>query len=74
MSLLYRQLADLLAPQKPRFVGTVIAVDDGGCTVELLGGGTVHVLGEATVSQQVFFRDGVIEGPAPTMTLLSIEV
>ena len=63
-----------LIPNAPLLVGTVAAVFTGGATVTLQGGGTLRVRGEATVGERVFVRDGVIEGVAPALTLVEIEV
>lgn len=63
-----------LIPNAPLLVGEVVAVYTGGATVTLQGGGTMRVRGVATVGQRVFVRDGVIEGAAPALTLVEIEV
>ena len=52
----------------------MIAVDGDTATVELPGGGRLQARGAATVGSQVWVRDGVIEGDAPTLTLVEIEV
>jgi len=70
---LYRAWLELLPP-RPLQIGEVIAVDGDVATVELLGGGVLTARGSATVGQQVFVRDGVIEGEAPGMTAVAIEV
>jgi len=70
---LYRQFLDLI-PSPSLNVGEVIAVDGGVATIELPGGGQLQARGTATVGQQVFFRDGVIEGVAPSLTVEIIEV
>lgn len=69
----YRRLLDLL-PQKPLLVGEVMAVSGGKVTVQLPGGGWVTARGAATVGQDVFLRDGVIEGVAPSLTPVSYDV
>ncbi len=69
----YTQLLSLL-PQRPLQVGTVVAVAGGVATIELPGGGQDQVRGAATVNQRVFFRDGAIEGTAPALTFLEIDV
>jgi hypothetical protein len=69
----YRKLLGLL-PQRPLQVGEVIAVNSGVCTVEMPGGALDQARGEALVGDRVFFRDGLIEGPAPSLTLELIEV
>ena len=63
-----------LIPNAPLLVGEVAATYTGGATVTLQGGGTLRVRGVATVGQRVFVRDGVIEGAAPALTLVEIEV
>ena len=61
-------------PDAPLQVGEVIAVDGDTATVELPGGGRLQARGAATVGNQVWVRDGVIEGDAPTLTLVEIEI
>ena len=70
---LYRQFLDLL-PQRPLQVGTVTAVTNGVCTVTLPGGGIDTARGSASVGQRVFIRDGAIEGLAPELPLVQIDV
>lgn len=73
MANIYRQFLDLL-PARPLQVGTVVAVDGSNCTVQLPGGGVLQVRGEAAVADQVFVRDGVIEGIAPALSVELVEV
>lgn len=73
MSNAFRQLLSLL-PQRPLQVGTVTAIDGGTCTVQLPGGGLLQARGEVTMGQSVFVRDGVIEGVAPSLTVVAIEI
>lgn len=68
----YRSLLALL-PDAPLQVGEVVLVDDL-VSIELPGGGIAKARGDATVGDRVFFRDGVIEGPAPALTTVLIEV
>mgnify|MGYP001764849381 CR=1 FL=1 len=69
----YQQFRELL-PDPPLQAGTVTAVGAGILTVQLPGGAQVTVRGEAQVGQNVFFRDGVVEGVAPSLTLEVIEI
>lgn len=69
----YRALLDTL-PHPALQVGTVLAIDEGVATIELPDGGIVRARGTASVGGQVFFRDEVIEGPAPTLPVELIEV
>ena len=64
---IYRQFLDLI-PQQPRQVGEVSAIINGVAIVDLMGGGQVQAVGDATIGQRVFVRAGAIEGPAPTLT------
>lgn len=70
----YRALLEIL-PQAPLLVG-VVAVDhaDGSVTVQFPGGGTQRVRGVADVADRVFVRAGLVEGPAPALTAITIEI
>lgn len=70
---IYKQFLDLI-PDPPRQVGEVASVSGGVATVELPGGGLVRALGSATVGDQVFVRDGLIEGQAPSLSIVLIDV
>lgn len=69
----YKRLLGLL-PTYPLTVGEVISSVDGKVIVELPGGGRLTARGEGTVGTNVFVRDGVVEGPAPALTIEVIEV
>lgn len=73
MANIFREFLDLL-PARPLQIGTVLAVSGSQCTVELPGGGLLQARGSATVGAQVFVRDGLIEGVAPSLTITPIEV
>lgn len=73
MTNLFRQFLNLI-PDPALQVGDVTAVADGIATVALPGGGTIQARGAATVGQAVFVRGGVIEGPAPSLPVVLIEV
>ena len=70
---LYRELLEIM-PAQALQVGVVQSIADGTATVELAGGGIVRARGNATVDQTVYVRDGVIEGTAPTLTVVSIDI
>ncbi|MFN7817805.1 MAG: hypothetical protein ACK5OQ_16370 [Burkholderiales bacterium] len=63
-----------LIPEPPLQVGDVIATDNGTVLIELPGGGILQARGDAMVGDRVFVRDGVIEGPAPTLPVEIISV
>jgi hypothetical protein len=69
----YALLRDLL-PDAPLQVGEVVDVENGVATIAVPGGGRVQARGEATVGDRVFFRDGAIEGAAPSLPLVIIEI
>lgn len=73
MSNLFKRFTDLL-PQRPLQVGEVIDSSDGVSTVELPGGNSILARGSATIGSRVFVRDGVIEGTAPSLTVVQVEV
>lgn len=63
-----------LIARPPLRVGSVIQYEDGIATIQEEGGSLATARGEATVGDQVFFRDNVIEGPAPNLPLEVIEI
>lgn len=70
----YYKLLKSILPDAPLLVGDVVAVSNGTAMVELPDGSQVQARGEAVVTDRVFIRDGVIEGPAPSLTVEIIEV
>lgn len=73
MSNVYRQLQELLAPGLLQ-IGTVDSVSSGMATITLVGGGTIIARGSASPGDRVFVQDGVIQGPAPTLSVETIDV
>lgn len=71
----FRQLLELL-PQTPLTIATVAAQHaNGECTVTYPSGSQVRVRGEGfAVADQVFVRDGVIEGAAPALTPMTVDI
>ena len=65
-----------LLPATPLLVGTIAAVDvNGSCRVNTPGGGQMVVIGTGyTVGQQVFIKDRIIQGAAPSLTYHELEV
>lgn len=71
---IWKQFTDLL-PGSPRFIGEVIDQSgDGSVTVELPGGGLLKATGTAAVGTKVFVRNGLVEGVAPELPVVEIEV
>lgn len=73
MSNLLQQFRSLLS-KSPLLVGDVLSVAGNIATIELPDGAKVTARGAATVGQKVFVRDGLIEGLAPSLTVVSIEL
>ncbi len=69
---LYNELLELM-PGGVLDVGDVVAVGVGVATVQLPGGGLLQARGQATVGQRVFVMDGVVQGPAPTLSYVEGE-
>jgi hypothetical protein len=63
-----------LLPEPPLLVGNVIAYANGVATIEEPGGGRNTARGDAQIGDRVFFRNGAIEGPAPTLPIEIIEI
>lgn len=63
-----------LLPTEPLQVGDVVAASSGVCTVELPGGATVQARGSASVGARVFVRGGAIQGAAPALPIVQIDV
>lgn len=70
---IYREFIALLPPT-PLQVGTVTAVNGQVATVELPGGGLLQARGDATTGQRVFVRNGLIEGVAPSLPIVLIDI
>lgn len=70
---LWKRLKQLL-PEAPLLAGVVVSSNAYGVTVELPDGSLVAVRGSASVAQRVFIRDGVVEGVAPSLTTVLIEI
>ena len=69
-------LTNAAAHRAARNQASIALADTGAgvATVQLPGGATLRARGDAAVADVVFVRDGVIEGPAPALTLVTIDV
>ncbi|MCB1890362.1 MAG: hypothetical protein KDH20_22340 [Rhodocyclaceae bacterium] len=70
---LIRELQTVLGSQ-PLLAGTVTSVQSDGVVVTLPGGAAIRARGSASVNDVVFVRGGVIEGPAPALAPVTIDV
>lgn len=69
----YKRLLALIPGQRIE-TGQVLATMADGCLIELPTGAQLKVRGLAEVGDYVFVRDGAIEGPAPELNGLEIEI
>lgn len=71
---IFKEFQDIF-PAPPLQVGTVTAIDGAAVTVTLPGGGVLQARGQGSaIGQRVFVRDGLIEGAAPSLPLVSIDI
>lgn len=73
MANVYSEFLKLL-PDSPLLIGTVESSDGDNHVLTLIDGGTLTARGKATVGAKVYVRDGVIEGTAPALSQVIIEV
>ena len=70
---LFKRWSDLTG-RRLRTVGTCIATNYGESTIQYPGGSLVRVQGEGMIGARYFVLDGKLDGEAPLLTLLQIEV
>lgn len=71
---LFREM-QRLNPDPVLFSGEVTLTHaDGTVTVELPGGGLLKARGGSDIGDQVFVLGGVVQGPAPDLTPMVIDV
>lgn len=63
-----------LAGRSLRTVGTCVAADFGEATIQYPGGNVVRVKGAGEVGKSYFVLEGRLDGEAPSLTSLEIEV
>ena len=64
-----------LQPEAPLLWGRVVAIHEGGTrSVDLIDGGRIRARGAGSVGGPVWVRSGVIEGEAPDLSALDVEV
>lgn len=69
----FAELKSLLGPA-PLQVGTVTDYSAGTATVQLPDGGSILARGEAGIGESVYVRGGLIEGPAPSLPIVTADV
>lgn len=73
MKNLFKRFSDLTG-RSLRTVGTCISTDAGECTIQYPGGSLVRVKGEGVVDTRYFVLEGRLDGEAPSLVSLEIEV
>ena len=71
---LWSQFVAVAGAGSYRTVGECTAATFGSCTIQLPGGAEIQALGAGTVGTRYFVRDGKLDGEAPDLELLEIEV
>jgi len=69
----YRQFLDLL-PGDPLLIGEVLGAVNGLVQVQFLDGSMAFVRGTGTVGNKVFIKGGFIQGDAPNLPIIAIDV
>ena len=69
----FKRFTDLTG-RSLRTVGTCVAADFGECVIQYPGGSRVTALGAGTVGLDYFVLDGRLDGEAPALTALVVEV
>ena len=70
---IFKEFSDIF-PDPPLQIGTVLDTDGAVCTIELPGGGVLRARGDAPPGQRVFVRDGLVEGDAPSLPIVVLEI
>jgi hypothetical protein len=73
MKNLFKRFSDLTG-RNLRTVGVCINADFGECTLQYPGGSVVRVKGVGTLGTRYFVLDGKLDGEAPALASLEIEV
>lgn len=71
---LWRRFQQLASPPSLVTVGACVSADEDECTVEFPGGSRLRVKGAGEVGKNYFIRDGRLDGEAPTLAALVVEV
>ena len=71
----YKKMRQLLVNQDPRLIGKVVTVSGGRSIIQTPSGGLVTVVGTGVaVGGMAYYKGGVLEGEAPTMTTYEVDV
>lgn len=71
---LWRRFQQLANPPTLITVGTCVSADFGYCTIEFPGGSSQRVQGAGTVGTHYYIREGRLDGEAPALSVITIEI
>ncbi len=71
---LWSQFKALAGGPSYRTVGTCTSSSFGSCMIQLPGGAEIQAQGAGTVGTRYFVKDGKLDGEAPDLDLLEIDV
>lgn len=71
---LWRRFQQLASPPSLVTVGVCVSADVDECTVAFPSGASLRARGAGEVGKSYFIREGRLDGEAPTLTALEIEV
>lgn len=63
-----------LLPAQALLVGQVVSGSAGAYVVELPGGARIPARGQASIGTSVFVAGGVIQGEAPALPVVTVEI
>lgn len=70
---LFRRFSDL-GGRATRTVATCVSADSGECTIQYPGGGLARVKGDGVEGIQYFVLAGRLDGEAPALVTLTIDI
>lgn len=71
---LWRRFQQLASPPSLVTVGVCVDADATECTLEFPSGSSLRVRGEGEVGKSYFIREGRLDGEAPTLAPVVVEV
>lgn len=63
-----------LLPDSPLLVGEVLSIANNILTIALPDASQITAKGVASVGQRVFVRGGMVEGQAPTLSYVEVDI
>lgn len=70
----WRRFQQLANPPSLVTVGLCVDAEFGSCTIELIGGSRIRVVGAGTTGKKYFIKDGRLDGEAPDLDVQFIDI